>query len=310
MNNYTNGYGYGNGYGYDYHGLPRRDSLRNNRYLNERNGNVSNPINILNALVRGYNLNMMEYQINVRNMIDDIRTLNNHAYWDAQGVSTTGATHSQTQTQTQTETELRTRAHTRTPTPSTNESLSDVSNNYLNIATALLSYMVYPTSTSRSRGDNSERWTTILSEDTENMVYREEDMGAMTCPITMETILENDELTRIRYCGHTFKKNALATWFARSTRCPVCRHDLNDQDESGRDVSSNELGRDVSSNELGRDDVLLPNDETHTPPVNINRNPLLESTSRGLSQLFRTLNVDAVRYDPSGLLLFEFDLPL
>ena len=49
-----------------------------------------------------------------------------------------------------------------------------------------------------------------------------------TCPITLEPIVEGEEVSRIRHCGHIFKKNAIYGWFSQNVRCPVCRFDIRD----------------------------------------------------------------------------------
>jgi len=49
-----------------------------------------------------------------------------------------------------------------------------------------------------------------------------------TCPITLEPIVEGEEVCRIRHCGHIFKKNAIYGWFSQNVRCPVCRFDIRD----------------------------------------------------------------------------------
>ena len=46
------------------------------------------------------------------------------------------------------------------------------------------------------------------------------------CPITLEPIQDGEEVTRIRSCGHLFKRNAIQGWFDTNVRCPVCRFDI------------------------------------------------------------------------------------
>ena len=49
-----------------------------------------------------------------------------------------------------------------------------------------------------------------------------------TCPITLETFQEGEQICRIIHCGHIFKEIALNQWFQRNVRCPVCRYDIRD----------------------------------------------------------------------------------
>jgi hypothetical protein len=61
-----------------------------------------------------------------------------------------------------------------------------------------------------------------------DMVVFSSSMNNHTCPITLETFQEDEEISRIRYCGHTFKRTAIENWFQRNVRCPVCRYDIRD----------------------------------------------------------------------------------
>lgn len=48
------------------------------------------------------------------------------------------------------------------------------------------------------------------------------------CPISMEEFNDNDMVTVIRHCGHTFDTEHLMNWFRTNCRCPVCRYDIRD----------------------------------------------------------------------------------
>lgn len=43
------------------------------------------------------------------------------------------------------------------------------------------------------------------------------------CPITWDTIVPGQEVTRLRGCGHAFNAAGIREWFQRNRRCPVCR---------------------------------------------------------------------------------------
>jgi hypothetical protein len=47
------------------------------------------------------------------------------------------------------------------------------------------------------------------------------------CPISMDAFQEGMEITRIRYCGHKFRRECLEQWFISHDVCPVCRHNIN-----------------------------------------------------------------------------------
>jgi hypothetical protein len=44
----------------------------------------------------------------------------------------------------------------------------------------------------------------------------------------MEDFNDNDMVTVIRHCGHTFHTESLLNWFRTNCRCPVCRYDIRD----------------------------------------------------------------------------------
>ena len=46
------------------------------------------------------------------------------------------------------------------------------------------------------------------------------------CPISMDEFNDNDMVTVIRHCGHTFHTEHLMSWFRTNCRCPVCRYDI------------------------------------------------------------------------------------
>ena len=50
------------------------------------------------------------------------------------------------------------------------------------------------------------------------------------CPISMEDFNDNDMVTVIRHCGHTFHTEQLMNWFRSNCRCPVCRYDIRTYD--------------------------------------------------------------------------------
>lgn len=52
------------------------------------------------------------------------------------------------------------------------------------------------------------------------------------CPITMSDFQDNDQVTVIRHCGHLFHANMLRMWFERNHCCPVCRHNILQEEEA------------------------------------------------------------------------------
>jgi len=322
------------------YGYPLRRNAAYNRYLNDtsRNGRMVHPTNILNVLVRGYNLNMLEYQSNMQFLINDIYHLNmaqnysisNNPYGNRVQHEPPRGQHEPPTVEHEPPREhnyntfsnehtYRNQGSTSAPvqeTPRQSDVLDETENDAAgnrgrgtddsiqSMTTAILSYMIYPYSSRTVSSNSRTSWAEIVYRETEELTYTEE-MGEMTCPITMETFVENDQVIRIRHCGHTFKKTALDIWFRRDTRCPVCRHDLavdRNRDlavDRNRDLAV-DRNRDSSNNSLPPFFETAPRNNTRIP---------LENTSRTLSQIFSTLNANYVRHDPSGVFMFEFDLP-
>ena len=56
------------------------------------------------------------------------------------------------------------------------------------------------------------------------------------CPIGLTEFEENDEIRILNTCGHFFNKNNIDRWFECNVRCPVCRHDIR---ENNIDISNN-----------------------------------------------------------------------
>ena len=64
-----------------------------------------------------------------------------------------------------------------------------------------------------------------IDELTEIVTY-DASMNELRCPITHEDFEIGQEVCRIIHCGHYFKPDAIQRWFNRNTICPVCRHNL------------------------------------------------------------------------------------
>lgn len=62
----------------------------------------------------------------------------------------------------------------------------------------------------------------------ENNIINEDD----TCPIDLQPLNENDEIIRIQRCGHIFRKQNLIQWFNSNVRCPLCRIDIRENNNS------------------------------------------------------------------------------
>ena len=61
---------------------------------------------------------------------------------------------------------------------------------------------------------------------TSRCIFSDLSSNEIICPITRDTFVPDDAILKIIFCGHIFKAAALREWFRRSTKCPVCRHDI------------------------------------------------------------------------------------
>lgn len=106
-----------------------------------------------------------------------------------------------------------------------------------------------------------------------------------TCPISMEDFEDNDMVTVIRHCGHTFHTDHLMNWFRSNCRCPVCRYDIRDYNTGSPSEFLNSRTTNLST----------PTDSSNNNVERNNRNtPLTESSS--LEDIFNITGL----MDPSG----------
>jgi hypothetical protein len=138
-----------------------------------------------------------------------------------------------------------------------------------------------------------------------------------TCPITLETIQEGDEVCRIRHCGHIFKRSAIEGWFLRNVRCPVCRYDIRDYVPVTTDISGNDAPVSQNEDSTEFDDLIeeiaeegrtfmnrapLANLFSATPIANTMTNAIRSFINNELQRMPVT--------DTTTELLYSFDIPL
>jgi hypothetical protein len=71
-----------------------------------------------------------------------------------------------------------------------------------------------------------------------------------TCPITLESFEDGEQVCQIIHCGHYFSEHAIRNWFLRHTRCPVCRYDIRNHTDSSNnilDYPSNEIDTEIDT---------------------------------------------------------------
>jgi hypothetical protein len=96
-----------------------------------------------------------------------------------------------------------------------------------NIWSEILSfYLVSPIRTERPEQTQNVLTNEEITTATENLIYNNTVVQNTVCPISLENFTIGETVTKIKYCGHTFKSMPLLLWLRTNNRCPVCRHDM------------------------------------------------------------------------------------
>ena len=73
---------------------------------------------------------------------------------------------------------------------------------------------------------------------TETLVFHQiENPQTLSCPISLDPLNQDDEILRIKFCGHYFLKEKIIPWFNSHVHCPLCRYDIREWREN--DSNSN-----------------------------------------------------------------------
>lgn len=89
-----------------------------------------------------------------------------------------------------------------------------------------------------------------INSATETIMYNTlENPTTNTCPISLEPFNDEDEILRIKSCGHYFIKDKILAWFNSHVHCPLCRYDIREWSESEPEYneSNNESNIDNSN---------------------------------------------------------------
>ena len=75
--------------------------------------------------------------------------------------------------------------------------------------------------------------------------------GTGTCPITMEPFTEDSDIVQINRCSHCFSRRHLNRWFQNHVTCPVCRHDIRENNTVANNNNNlfGAIGNDVADRE-------------------------------------------------------------
>lgn len=111
--------------------------------------------------------------------------------------------------------------------------------NELEAAARILSSLMYPTS--NLRGSNSFLDPIIVCP-TIQQIDHATSQRILTdpidgfCSICQENMVIGDNVRRITECTHAFHASCIDIWFTRNVRCPICRYDIRESEESDQET--------------------------------------------------------------------------
>ena len=98
-----------------------------------------------------------------------------------------------------------------------------------------------------------------ISNATENITFSEINNPLnLQCPISLTQFQANQTVTRIRQCQHIFDSSCINQWFQTNVRCPVCRYDIRENNNSENNNSENnnsENNNSVNNNSVNNNSV-------------------------------------------------------
>ena len=167
-----------------------------------------------------------------------------------------------------------------------------------------------------------------INSATETYSYHISGESNTQCPITLDEFQENENVCRIRHCGHTFRENALRNWFQQNVRCPVCRYDIRTNNESDPADESQDQEEEPSQTADEEQDISLnsvPPSPPSTPPYLRRSNTLptvptlpphesinraVRTISGGIQNILQNY-LDGETFDENSLnRVFSFELPV
>lgn len=182
------------------------------------NNNLEQYDKNLNDIIYYYNKNMLEYHHNIENIVNLFIRDNNNNNSNENNRRNTPVNN------------INNRSNN-TNNRRTNTNNSSHSNNILNRYlrrnndnTYRSFYTFIPLSTTNNNTTNILSRLQIETA-TETIKYSNE-MNETICPISFEDFIVDEDITKIKHCGHYFKTTSLMNWLVRSHFCPVCRYDL------------------------------------------------------------------------------------
>jgi len=312
--------------------LLRRYDTRNNRTFRNReptsNDNRSynhTPLDestILYALMSEYNLNIRDYNTNMRLFLNHLDRVHER--------EPRHNSREREPYQSRNPYVERVRHTARTTNQPVNANIrypnTDATNRPTNtrpyVTSQLLSYVLYP--------NTQSLFTDVIVHPAENEILNATELinyndsieyNNNTCPITLEEFNHGERICQIKHCGHIFREEALRNWFRRNVRCPVCRYDIRNYINPNRNNNNlnNDLSENTRTNIVGEhydtsdsedsenDEIIEPNDNRTTMP------PIPDTLTQNLTNIlvdYINNHVGPNMGDISGGFTHTFELPI
>ena len=108
------------------------------------------------------------------------------------------------------------------------------------------------------------------------------------CPIDREPFNDNDNIMIINHCKHVFRENNLREWFTRSSYCPLCRHNISENNTTSnqQNISMQNTRTQTSPRQNEILDTFINNTMTNFT------NTLINNLPRDLSNSITTIQYD------------------
>lgn len=142
-----------------------------------------------------------------------------------------------------------------------------------------------------------------ITDATEMILYSSTSPTLNTsCPISIENFEDDEPLLRILHCQHAFRPEAIQTWFRTNTRCPVCRYDIREYNDTRTVTRTGPTDDTYNATSQAVADLI------NAPPGEISQaeTDLINSTadmiSRALQQSLRGNSIDNMH-------VLTFDIP-
>ena len=245
---------------------------RNNTSYQNNNQYVPNNINMrfvnrqldtFNLIIRGYNENHIEYQRNIGQILTMLY-INNTNYRNRL-IQPLPVSNQRTN---QNRGRPTTRPHV-TPIASRTRRPTQLFSRTTPLTSSLFEFRTTPSLFQEPPPNPNQQPLTMeqIVNATTTFEYNDNTRASLSdyrCPISLENFQNGDTLCRINGCGHVFNKRVLLNWLQRSSQCPVCRHNLSQNNETN-ESQTNIPQQDSSNNNF----TLFTRSFTQNPSISM-----------------------------------------